>query len=82
MSKSYNAKIKLLCKVSVYSDKKGIIGQNVAIISRENACGYDKLQFRTSPREDDVISRAKSVKDITSCLEGTHYIENFIHEEF
>ena len=81
MCNSYNKKIKLLCKVSVYSDKKGIIGQNVAIISKQSACGFDKLIYKRTPSDNEMIARAISVKDITSCLEGSSFIENFTYEE-
>ena len=81
MCESRNTKIKLLCQVSVYSEKKGIIGQNVSIVSKHSLCGHDILHFREAQCEDEMKSRAISIMDITSCLEGSSYIENFSVEE-
>ena len=81
MYNSHNSKMNMLCKMSVYSDKKGIIGQNVSIISKKSSCGFDKLQLELASCDDETKSRALLIKEITLCLEGSKDIENFSREE-
>ena len=79
---SKNNKMNLLCKVSVYSEPKGIIGRNVDKISRKYGCEYGHLVCNriTSASTDNLI-RARAVTELTACLEGSQYIDNFDIEE-
>ena len=81
MCNSHNSKLNLLCKVSVHSAKKGIIGKNVQIISKHSGCGFDQLVFRNNVCENGIKARATAIKDITSCLEGHTTIDNFSIDE-
>ena len=81
MCNSHNSKLNLLCKVSVHSVKKGIIGKNVQIISKHSGCGFDQLVFRNNVCENGIKARATAIKDITSCLEGHTTIDNFSVDE-
>ena len=78
---SHNSKLNLLCNASVHSDKKGIIGKNVKIISKHSGCGFDHLVFRNDKCEDDIKARTTAIKDLTSCIEGHSTIDNFSFDE-
>ena len=76
-----NNKVKLLCKMSVHSPMKGIIGQNVDIISKKYSCGVNKLFCTVAPHDTDVEVRSTAVKELTSCLEGGMVLGAFNFEE-
>ena len=76
--KGKNNRMVLLCKISVYSESKGIIGRNVELISRIARCTYDYLSYtRRLKCTDENITRATAVTELTACLEGSQYIDNF-----
>ena len=81
MSYSRNAKINLLCKISVHSAKRGIIGENVALISDVSGCAFDHLVYKPNTCDNDVKARATVIKDITSCLESGSIIDLFEFDE-
>ena len=81
MCNSQNAKINLLCKISVHSTRRGIIGENVVIISNLCGCGFDSLTYQPKPCENAVKARAAAIKDITACIEGGRTMDVFDIDE-
>ena len=67
--------------MSVHSPMKGIIGQNVDIISKKYSCGVNKLFCTVAPHDTDVEVRSTAVKELTSCLEGGMVLGAFNFEE-
>ena len=77
-----NNRMILLCKISVYCETKGIIGRNVEQVSRIARCAYDNLTYpRDIKCDHENMIRAKAVTELTKCLEGNQYIENFHNDE-
>ena len=77
-----NNRMILLYKIRVYCETKGIIGRNVEQVSRIARCTYDNLTYpRNIKCDDETIIRAKAVTELTKCLEGNQYIDNFHKDE-
>ena len=81
MCKNSDSRMHMLCKVSVYSRVKGIIGRNVSVISKHSRCGFDYLRYRCDNINDEFKARSTVIKDISSCLEGESTLDGFSRDE-
>ena len=79
--KGFNSRVRMLCNVSVYSNVKGIVGNNVSIISKRSRCGFDFLRHRRDDNDVEFKVRANVIKDISSCLEGDSVLDGFSRDE-
>ena len=73
--------MKLLCNISVNSKHKGIIGNDVIIISKRFNCGFENLTYIPKFHDNNEVHRANMIKELTTCLEGGGSMENFIYED-
>ena len=77
-----NGKIKLLADISVSSEPKGIIGQNVTLVSKMWRCGHTMLtRDMFSEPCPEAQARALAIKELTKCLEASLEVPTFTIED-
>ena len=80
--KGHNAKMLLLLRTSMDTQKMGIMGINSQVISRKWLCGWDHLQNNNDVRGDaDIIPRVDAIKELVACRDGDGDIPGFTRND-
>ena len=78
-TKGGNEAFKLLCNVSVMSDRKGIIGKNVEFIEKKYNCCVDN--FKCLHVDDNMKARGLLIRELSECISNDSMIDNWTHQE-
>ena len=77
--KGGNEAFKLLCKISVMSDKKGIIGKNVEFIEKMYNCSVEN--FKCLYVDNNMKARGLLLRELSECISNDSMINNWTHQE-
>jgi len=77
--KGGNDAFKLLCEISVLSDRKGIIGKNVAFIENNYNCNIE--HFKYISEDNNMKVRGLLIRELSGCISNDLVINNWTHKE-
>ena len=78
--KGGNEAVKLLCKISVLSDRKGIIGKYVGFIENSYNCNIE--HFKYIPEDNNMKARGLLIRELSGCISNDLVINNWSHKSF
>jgi len=77
--KGDNEAFKLLCRISVMSERKGIIGKNVEFIEKTYNCSVEK--YKCMYVDNHMKARGLLIRELSECMSNDLLINNWTHQE-